>query len=165
MTQLALDRLRAQDPAAAELAGACAFLAPEPVPPEWFTGAAAAAARPAGEAAADPLAWRQALGSLGRQRAGPVRIGGGLQMHRLTQAITRSYLSAEQAAVGRACAEAVLAANVPGDRDAPRDWPGWARLLPHLLALDPAASRNPGLRAWLRGRLVPAPARRRPRWP
>ena len=146
VTQLALDRLRAQDPAAAELAGACAFLAPEPVPPEWFTGASAALPGPLGEAAADPLAWRQALGSLVGSALARFS-GGGLQMHRLTQAITRSYLSAEQAAVGRTCAEAVLAANVPGDRDAPRDWPGWARLLPHLQAVDPAAAVNPGLRA------------------
>ena len=146
VTQLALDRLRAQDPAAAELAGACAFLAPEPVPPEWFTGASAALPGPLGEAAADPLAWRQALGSLVGSALARFS-GGGLQMHRLTQAITRSHLSGEQAAVGRTCAEAVLAANVPGDRDAPRDWPGWARLLPHLQAVDPAAAVNPGLRA------------------
>ena len=32
MTQLALDRLRAEDPAAAQLVAICAFLAPEPVP-------------------------------------------------------------------------------------------------------------------------------------
>jgi len=87
VTQLALDRLRGQDPAAAELAGVCAFLAPEPVGAEWFTGTSAALPGLLGEAAADPLAWRQALGSLAGSALARLS-GGGLQMHRLTQAIT-----------------------------------------------------------------------------
>ena len=39
-----------------------------------------------------------------------------------------------------------MAASSPGDTDAPGTWPAWARLLPHLLALDPAATSNPALR-------------------
>jgi hypothetical protein len=35
-TQLAFEQLRADDLAAAEVVAACAFLAPEPVPAEWF---------------------------------------------------------------------------------------------------------------------------------
>jgi transcriptional regulator with XRE-family HTH domain len=146
VTQLALDRLRGQAQAAAELAGACAFLAPEPVPSEWFTSTSAVLPGPLGEAAADPLAWRQALGSLAGSALARLS-GAGLQMHRLTQAITRGYLSPEEAAVSRTCAEAVLAATSPGDPGAPRDWPRWARLLPHLQALDPGATGNPALRA------------------
>ena len=38
-TRLAADRLDGQDPAAAQLASVCAFLAPEPVPDDLFTGA------------------------------------------------------------------------------------------------------------------------------
>ena len=60
-TQLIADRLAAEDPAAAELANLCAFLATEPIPEDLFTGAvgelpsdlAARAARSAG-LAADP---------------------------------------------------------------------------------------------------------------
>ena len=40
-TGLIADRLAADDPAAAELASLCAFLAPEPIPEDLFTGAAA----------------------------------------------------------------------------------------------------------------------------
>ena len=47
-TQLIADRLAADDPAAAELASLCAFLAPEPIPEDLFTAAAARAARLAG---------------------------------------------------------------------------------------------------------------------
>ena len=39
-TGLITDRLAAEDPAAAELASLCAFLAPEPIPENLFTGAA-----------------------------------------------------------------------------------------------------------------------------
>ena len=61
-------------------------------------------------------------------------------LHRLTQAILRDRLTAEQAAATRACSEAVLAAADPGDPANPVTWPRWARLMPHLLAADLADS-------------------------
>ncbi len=145
VTVLALDRLAGQDPAAAEVAGICAFLAAEPVPAEWFTGAAAELPAALAGKVADPVAWRQVLGRVTRSalaRADP----GGLLMHRLTQAIIRSCLPPEQAAATRAAAETITAASGPDDPVAPGTWPAWERLLPHLLALDPAATGNPRLR-------------------
>ena len=142
---LALDRLRGQDPAAAELAGICAFLAAKPVPPDWFAAAAAVVPAALAGPAADPVAWGQVLARLSRSALARVD-GSGLVMHRLTQAIIRSSLPPDQAAAARDLAEAVLAANAPGDTDEPGTWPAWARLLPHLLALDPAATSNPDLR-------------------
>jgi hypothetical protein len=144
-TVLALDRLAAQNPAAAEVVRICAFLAPEPVPAQWFTGAAAQLPAGLADEAADPVAWRQILGQVSRSalaRADP----GGLLMHRLTQAIIRGCLPPGQATATRARAEAIVAASSPGGTDAPDTWPAWARLLPHLLALDPAATGNLGLR-------------------
>ena len=67
-------------------------------------------------------------------------------MHRLTQAILRDRLTPAQAAATRARTEAILAASDPGDPDNPATWPRWARLMPHLLAADLAATDNPGLR-------------------
>ena len=139
VTQLAFNRLRGEDPAAAELAGLCAFLSSEPVPAGWFAGAATELPGPLGEKAADPVAWRQVLARLGRSALARVDQEG-LRMHRLTQAILRGYLPPEQATITRALAEAILAANNPGPPGDPAAWPGWARVLPHLLALDPAAS-------------------------
>jgi hypothetical protein len=69
-----------------------------------------------------------------------------LQLHQLTQAILRDQLTASQSAAARAYAETILAANHPGSSDDPVNWPAWARLLPHLLAVDPAATTNAGLR-------------------
>jgi hypothetical protein len=145
VTVLALDRLRGQGPAPAELAGICAFLAAKPVPPDWFAAAAAVVPAALAGPAADPVAWGQVLARLGRSALARVD-GSGLVMHRLTQAIIRSSLPPDQAAVARDLAEAVLAANAPGDTDEPGTWPAWARLLPHLLALDPTATSNPDLR-------------------
>ena len=139
VTQLAFDRLRDEDPAAAALAAICAFLAPEPVPADWFPRAAAQLPAPLASQAADPLAWRQVLARV-RQQALARLDQHGLQMHRLTQAILRGYLPPEQAADTRDRAAALLAANHPGEAQLPSTWPGWARLLPHLLALDPDTS-------------------------
>jgi hypothetical protein len=151
VTQLALEQLRAEDPAAAEAVVMCAFLAPEPIPAGWFASAAESLPAPLARKAADPVAWRQVLARAGNSAL--VRIGNDeLQMHRLTQAIVRGHLSARQATSARSRAEVLLAASHPdyGQRrsaQAPGTWPEWARLLPHVLALDPARSGSPQLRA------------------
>jgi hypothetical protein len=67
-------------------------------------------------------------------------------MHRLTQAILRDRLTPEQAAATRARTEAILAASNPSDPTNPGTWPRWARLMPHLLAADLAATDSPALR-------------------
>jgi hypothetical protein len=106
VTQLALDRLEAADPAAA--------------------------------VAGDSLAWGQSLGRISGQALARID-SQGLLTHRLTQAIIRTRLSAGEAAAARAQAATLLTASHPGSRDLPSTWPSWARLLPHLLALDPDA--------------------------
>jgi hypothetical protein len=144
-TQLIVDRLAREDPAAAELAGMCAFLAPEPIPAEVFT--TAAGELPDGLAArvADPLAWRQTLARLARQSL--VRVDHhGLQMHRLTQAILRDHRTPAQAAATRARTAAMLACTERSDPDDSATWPRWASLVPHLLAADPATADSPALR-------------------
>jgi hypothetical protein len=142
-TQLIAGRLDRRDPAAAQLASLCAFLAPEPIPEDLFTDAS-------GELAArvaDPLAWRRTLAHLTRQSLARVDQRG-LVIHRLTQAILRDRLTPVQAAATRECSEAILATSAPGDQRDPVNWPRWARLMPHLLAADLAATGNPGLR-WM----------------
>ena len=144
-TQLAADRLAEEDPAAAELAGLCAFLAPEPIPEDLFTAAASELPGALAARAADPLTWPQTLAQLARQALARVDQRG-LVMHRLTQAILRDRLTPGQAAATRERAEAVLAASDPGDPGNPVTWPRWAQLMPHLLAADLAATSNPDLR-------------------
>jgi Tetratricopeptide repeat/Domain of unknown function (DUF4062)/NB-ARC domain len=145
VTRLAAGRLDREDPAAAQLASVCAFLAPEPVPGDLFTSVLGVLPRELAERAADPLAWRQTLARLTRQSLARIDQRG-LVMHRLTQAILRDRLTGEQTAATRACTEAILAAADPGDPTDPVSWPQWAQLMPHLLAADLAATASPGLR-------------------
>jgi hypothetical protein len=148
-TAVTAARLAALDPAAVELARLCAFLAPEPIPEEVFTGAADLLPGRLAEQAADPLTWRQILAHLAGQSL--VRVDRrGLQMHRLTQAILRDQLTPDRAAATRRCAEAILAASDPGDPPNPETWARWAQLMPHVLAADLAATDNPALRELVR---------------
>jgi len=146
-TQLIADRLTADDPAAAELASLCAFLAPEPIPEDLFTSAAAELPGELAARAADPLAWRQTLAHLTRQSLARIDQRG-LQLHRLTQAILRDRLTPEQAAATRRRTETILAASYPRDRPNPTTWPRWARLMPHLIAADLTTTDNVDLR-WM----------------
>ena len=123
----------------------CAFLAPEPIPESLFTAAVSVLPSELATRAMDPLAWRQTLAHMTRQSLARVDHRG-LQMHRLTQAILRDRLTPAQAAATRQYAEAMLAASNPGDMPNPVTWPRWARLTPHVLAADLAATGNPALR-------------------
>jgi hypothetical protein len=143
-TRLAADRLDDEDPAAAQLAGMCAFLAPEPVPEDLFTRATGELPGELAARAGDPLAWRQTLARLVGHSLARVDQRG-LVMHRLTQAILRDRLPPELAAATRASTEAILAASNPRDQANPVTWPRWAQLMPHLLAADLAATGNPAL--------------------
>ena len=144
-TGLIADRLAAEDPAAAELASLCAFLAPEPIPEDLFTGATGDLPCDLAGRAIDQLAWRQTLARLAGQSLARVDYRG-LQMHRLTQAILRDRFSPKQAAGTRTCTEAILAASNPRDPCNPATWPRWARLMPHLLTADLAVTASRDLR-------------------
>ena len=144
-TRLVADRLDGEDPAAAQLASVCAFLAPEPIPDDLFTRVPGELPGELAARAADPLGWRQTLAHLARQSLARIDQRG-LVMHRLTQAILRDRLAPDQDTATRACSEAILAAADPGDPHDPVTWPRWAQLMPHLLVADLAATGNQGLR-------------------
>jgi len=144
VTHLAVEFLRGKDPAAALVAEISAFLASEPVPAQWFPFTPNLPS-PLAERTTDPLAWRAVLALIGRHALARIDLRG-IQFHRLTQAIIRGQLSPEEVMAMREHAEAILVTGYPGDPDGPSSWPGWANLLPHLIALDPAESGNAKLR-------------------
>jgi hypothetical protein len=150
--RVAFEHVTAEDPAAAQLLAVCAWLAPEPIPAGWFTGAPAGVLpEPLAAAAGSALALRRVIGRLARY--GLLRVTteiggpGDVVVHRLTAAITRDTATPDEQAVARGAAEAVVVAADPTEPEDPRTWPHWARLLPHLAALEPAATGLPGLRA------------------
>jgi hypothetical protein len=143
-TQLTMERLTRDDSAAARLAQLCSFFAPEPIPLALFPAAAGRLPEPLATSAADLLAWRKLLTGLARSALARVDQNFA-QLHRLTQAVLRDQLGPGAAVATWALAGTILAANHPGDPADPVSWPGWAQLMPHILAIDPAASSDPAL--------------------
>lgn len=149
-TQLSMDRLIRHDPAAAELARICAFLAPEPIPLDLFTSTTAELPELLAGSTGDPLAWGRLAAAIGAESLARIDQRG-LQMHPLTQAIVREQLTDAQITACRASTEAILAASFPGDPYDEASWSGWARLLPHLLAYESDTTTNPALNRLMLG--------------
>lgn len=149
--QVSIDRLAVVDPVALALVRVGAFLAPEPIPASILTQSITLSDHDLPPeldaliaAVTSPVAAHRSLGWVGRY--GLARTDHGLQLHRLTQTVLRDQLAAGPAAAYRAYAQALLVAVAPGDGRDPASWPTWARVLPHLLATDPATSTSPALR-------------------
>jgi tetratricopeptide (TPR) repeat protein len=131
-TQIALDRLAAQSPAALQLLCLASYLAPEPIPLTLFTSHPAQLPDPLATAAADPLTFT-ALTRLLRQHGLAHVEPAALALHRLLAAILRTQPHQREnlpkLVVG------LLRAAVPSDPlDNPPVWPAWRQLLPHVLA-------------------------------
>ncbi|MEU4569567.1 FxSxx-COOH system tetratricopeptide repeat protein [Micromonospora sp. NPDC023956] len=147
-------RLADIDPASLAILRLCAFLAPEPVPIDllvpivklesagqddsWGLG-------PLTAVVDKPLSLRRSIARIGNYGLAKVSVEG-ITVHRLVQAVLRDQLSPTTAGHLRARIANVLGTAEPGDPRDPTAWPGWVRLLPHLLAADPAASDNTGVR-------------------
>ena len=86
---VSLDRAAAESPAAVQLLEACAYLAPEPVPLDLFTAHPGLLPSPLSAAAADKLAFAEAIGVLADYSLA-TRTSAGLQVHRLVQAAVRA---------------------------------------------------------------------------
>ncbi|MGH3915474.1 MAG: FxSxx-COOH system tetratricopeptide repeat protein [Pseudonocardiaceae bacterium] len=150
--RVSTDRLAEVDPAALALVRIGAFLASEPIPTDLLTHPVVATGddqppelKALIETVTNPVAAYVSLqwvGSYGLARI----VGRGLQLHRLTQTVLRDQLGTEDTAAYRTYAQALLVAADPGDEREPKCWPGWARILPHLLATDPATGSRPDLR-------------------
>ena len=134
---VSLDRLQAAAPAAVQLLELCAWLAPEPIPLDLFTGHCDQLPEPLASAAADPVAFNDAVGALTDYSLAR-RTGGTLIVHRLIQDVTRHRPAGQPAATTGRVLETVLAllrADLPGEVWAtPESWPRWRALLPSVLA-------------------------------
>jgi tetratricopeptide (TPR) repeat protein len=149
--RLSTDRLAQVDPVGLAAIRLCAVLAPETVPVNWLvntphveesTGPLAAFL----QVAEDPVALRRGVGSIDRLGLA-TSTRDGVRLHRLIQAVVCDQLSPADREKVREHARALLVDNDPGDPEDPATWPTWAKMVPHLLAVDPAnSSTNNGLR-------------------
>jgi TIR domain/NB-ARC domain len=90
--EISVGRITAENPAAVQLLGVCAYLAPEPVPLDLFTAHADLLPEPLSSAAADRLAFSDAIAVLVDYSLAK-RTPAGLQLHRLVQATIRARSS------------------------------------------------------------------------
>ena len=91
-----LEKLARQNPAAAELLQACAFLVPDAIPEEIFTEGAAEFGPVLQEAASDPMKWDEAIAAAFKFSLIERNPGKLLAVHRMVQAVARSRMNDEE---------------------------------------------------------------------
>jgi tetratricopeptide (TPR) repeat protein len=111
----------------------CAFLAPEAIPPDLFTGHPDLLYTKLGRAARDELALQNAVAVLYRYSLVD-RDGAGLRMHRLVQAVVRTRLAPQGRDAWAGLAVSLLEEAFPTQLHMPGTWPRCAQLVPHVLA-------------------------------
>lgn len=151
---LSLDHLRVRQPAAVQLLGLCAYLAPEPIPLDLFTAHSEQLPIPLGAVAGDSLAFAEMVGavvdySLAR------RTETGLLLHRLAQAVIRQRGPGQPTdSHSLPVVLGLLRADLPWNvQKSPQNWPRWRQLLAHVLVVtahhDDAHPTAAGATSWL----------------
>jgi hypothetical protein len=156
LISISLQQLEETDSVALAIIRMCSLFAPEPIPVIWFANPPSAKRPPALRSVDEGRLYDAAgaLNALGLASAQEQ----GLLVPRLTQAVISGSFTAAERKRNSAAARAVVVATRPHDPADPHGWPVWQQLLPHLLALDPAASDNDDLRqaavdaAWYQAR-------------
>ncbi|MFS8096413.1 tetratricopeptide repeat protein [Lentzea alba] len=144
---LSLTALGEEDPAALQLLDLLAWMAPEPVPFDLFTNHPDLLPEALAGAARDPLAWSETVGALAdwffiRRSSNDMLIA-----HRLLQQSLRVHGDSSS----HAAVQNLLAVDLPDPtKNAPRAWPRWRALLPHVLTcIDDAEDQPTSLNLWL----------------
>jgi tetratricopeptide (TPR) repeat protein len=128
---LALDQLRAANPAAGQLLEVCALLASDKIPLPLLLSLPGLLPEPLAAAAADPVRQGEVAGMLYRRGLLTQDTTDTARMHRLVQVVTLAHLP--QADRHQRTVEAVqlLAELFPATSQHPDEWPRSALLLPH----------------------------------
>ncbi len=131
---LSLAALSEQSPAAVQLLNLLTWMAPEPVPLDLFTNHPEELPSPLAEAVQDQLGWQDTVGALVswffvRRMGDEVTI-----VHRLLQ---QSLRARDHHSPSTNEVQSLLTTDLPDTDDfgAPKNWPRWRILLPHVLAV------------------------------
>jgi len=123
--QLAIEQIAAIRPggrAGVALLRLCAFLAPEGIPLDLFTGHPDLLYNKLGRAARDELALQEAVAAV-RHYSLVDRDHTGLRLHRLVQAVVRNHLTPQESDAWAEAAVRVLWAAFPTRLHDPTTWP------------------------------------------
>jgi hypothetical protein len=140
---LTANRLSDTDPVAGQLLYLCAHLGPEPIPTFMFTDRPDLILEPLRSTVRRPVAFRLALGALARHGMARLTDTGPI-LHRLVQAVLRNI--DPEPDTHRTTVEHLIKAAAPRSGSHPQSWPRWGILLPHILAINPAATPDLDLR-------------------
>ena len=130
---LAMEQVSKESPEAADLLNLCAFLAPDGISLEMFSGGAEHLPKPLAATATDKLAINQAIKVLRRYSLIDAS-GELLSVHRLVQAVVRDRLSEEDEKRWAETAVTLLREAFPFKSGEVQTWLLCSRLLPHVLA-------------------------------
>lgn len=141
---LTINKQERDDPVGLAIVRLGAFLAPESIPVQWLTKVDSSKVPhaevivPLIDSTAKPRLIANGVKSA--NRFGLITVTHqGFSLHRLVQLVIRDQLEEypDQAAF-RAYARAALVSHRPGDSEQPENWADWARVVPHLLAVEPS---------------------------
>jgi len=155
---ISMNRLREQNPDAAQLLDLCAFIGPHPVPFALLTDAPRDALPPGlGQALGSPAGRVGILQDIRSYSLARISDGEGgpfpgprLQQHRLVQAVVRDTVSRDRQAGYAGFARRLLAAADPDEPEIPQAWPIYSALLPHVLSANAARDTDPAVRRLVR---------------
>jgi tetratricopeptide (TPR) repeat protein len=131
---LSLEQVAAETPAAGDLLTLCAFLAPDDIPRGLPAAHSEVLPPRLRAAAADRLAYDQAVGALGRYSLLTATVDA-LAVHPLVQTVVRERLDEQARRLWAALAIGLVWAAFPQNSRDVQSWPVCARLLPHALAV------------------------------
>jgi hypothetical protein len=145
---LALEGLRQDSPAAAELVELFSYLGTEPLSMKLLErGTLADTTTDLGRAKRNPIDLRKAYRDL--RELGLARVDTEnkiIQAHRLVQLVIRDSLSGEKRARRQHDVQHLLASATPPNRVETQDWPTFAMIVPHVRAADLVNAEDVGLR-------------------
>jgi tetratricopeptide repeat protein len=136
--RIAVDRLRAESPTAAQLLELFAYLGAEPISVTLLrSGQDGPVSAPLARALRDPIQMGRTIRDLRRYGVAKVDLDTQrIEVHRLVQVALREALDEQARARGRANLSFLLAAANPGSPDDVRTWALHADIAPHVLPAD-----------------------------